>query len=107
MTPSLVEQIKIAKSRSVPLAAINTPDPAATVQRIVAAMGVGIPTIEWDIVRGVRHCSLAGEEAVDAYFQPIDDTQFAAIPVLLKAAKAPPHTLLFVHLAHRWLTEPA
>lgn len=50
----LIQQFKAARRAAVPLIAITTPDPAATIQAISGCLKPDVPQIVWDIVEGMR-----------------------------------------------------
>lgn len=120
----LIAQIKAARRVSVPLVAITTPDPAATITTISDAVNGDAPKFVWDIVQGVRPQieTLPDTEGGQAESKRRMDTRKQILatvmgedgditignPVKLLeiAAKFPPNTMLFVHLANRWMPEP-
>lgn len=102
-----LETLKAARRVSAPIVAINTPDPAATIRAVCQAVNGGSPAVEWDVVRGLTGLNKAGAEAAAAVTGEFDETKHNPTAALVKAADLPRESVLFVHLAGRWLTEPA
>eukprot|EP00913_Durusdinium_trenchii_P028456 g26684.t1 len=89
---------------------VATPDPAATVMalRIAASVPSGessVPVLQWDCVNGLEGLNKAGVQA-QADLGEFDDTIGNPVGAVVKAVKLPPQSLLFIHLANRWLAEP-
>lgn len=113
MTPQLIQQIKAARRVSVPLVAVTTPDPAATVKAIAEAAGPEAAVLRWDLVEGLRivhHDQEGVREAREAVRTAVVGEQDPTVanPVLLLqlARKLPPGAVLFVHLANRLIADP-
>jgi hypothetical protein len=121
---NLLQQIKTARRCSVPLVAISTPDPWATVEAILAAtagedfhlgstvacMSVELPgpvRIEWDFVRGYTSRGDAGRTWLFDCGNATAETVNSPYAAFVHAQKLPPGAILFVHLAHRFIHEPA
>jgi len=102
---SLIEQLRHARRVSVPLVAVQTPDPAATMQTIAASdlNGKPPPIVAWDIVRGCRPINLAGKEvaAIDG-----EDSIGNPVAFLEAAVKFPPRTIAFVCNAQECMDAP-
>lgn len=102
---SLIEQLRHARRVSVPLVAVQTPDPAATMQTIAASdlNGKPPPIVAWDIVRGCRPINLAGKEvaAIDG-----EDSIGNPVAFLEAAVKFPPRTIAFVCNAQECMNAP-
>lgn len=131
-TPSqqtLIEQIRAAHRASVPIVAVSTPDPAATIQAIVESVrnpagGSGGPggsggsggepdglRVEWDLLRGYHpRGSIAQIEQFHTWVSGADidlaSLQFNPVLAVAVALKLPDESILFVHLANRFLAEP-
>ena len=118
---ALLSQLKSARRCSVPLVSISTPDPWATVEAICEALrgeklAVDVPAgpdgiplvarVEWDYVRGMTGRNTAGQEWVKGLGE-FDETQHNPFRALVVAQKLPPGAVLFFHLAHRFIQEPA
>lgn len=135
-TKTLLDQFKAARRAGVPIVAISTPDPAATIESIFRECSAGTlngsggrptPMVEWDVIRGLRpafdsNCAkaaLAGlGSAVEEAQHPIEAARVAArLPGdgELRMVDGDGNTtnsstrgtVLFFHLANRWLGEPA
>lgn len=115
MTPALIQQIKAARRVSVPLVAVTTPDPAATVKAIADAAGPEAVVLRWDVVEGLRtvpHDDQAVRDARETARAGMVGEQggdpTVANPVLLLqlARKLPRGAVLFVHLANRLIADP-
>lgn len=102
MTPK-PHPIRAMRRAGVPLAAFETPDPAATINSCIAALNGkqdGIPIIEWDIVNGWRGRNKAGEESLSWYdrlSQPLPDS----LERMAGPGNVPGGTLAFIHNVHR------
>lgn len=103
---NLLQQVKAARRVSVPIVAINTPDAGATIRAVCEAVNGDAPKIEWDFVRGMTPRNEAAAKAITG---AQGDDQTIANPVALceVAKKLPKGSMVFMHLANRWLTEPA
>lgn len=99
----LIQQLKAARRVSVPIVAIQTPDPAATVEAVCEAINGESPKLQWDLVRGFTSLNDAGQTAIaDA---SSTDTTFNPIAALVAAEKLPRESVLFFHLAHRLIVD--
>ena len=113
----LIGQIKSARRVSTPVLAINTPDPAATIEQVTAAITNGKdpedspPAMVWDVVRGLEGYNAAGvtlvqdlmgEDGADRTIGPA-----GLVEVLVEATSTPPKDcILYVSNAHRFLDDP-
>ena len=120
-TNQLADSIKAAWRVSVPLVAINTADPAETMRVVVAAIPASVsaaPTladepakahetsiVQWDVVGGfaVVVPGDVHEQAVGLLRGEFDESKGNPIACLTSALKLPERSLLFVHLANRWV----
>jgi hypothetical protein len=102
----LTQQVKAARRVSVPLVAITTPDPAATIAEICEAIPPAAPLVIWDIVEGLRPRNEPGKEAIAKIVGEQDPTVGNPVELLRLARKLPDQSLLFVHLANRWVADP-
>jgi hypothetical protein len=104
--PSILSQVKSARRVSVPLVAITTPDPAATVKAIVQHVGGG-PMLQWDVCEGIRAVNDEGKAVLSAVLNGADDLTVGNPVALLSLAKRmPPKTVLFLHMANRLIVDP-
>src|SRR4051812_13281349 len=104
---ALAAQVKAARRVSVPLIAVTTPDPAATIETVCAAVKESAPQLVWDIVQGIRGRNEPGKEAAAKVQGEFDPTFGNPAALFTKARDLPPESLLIVHLAHRWIVDPA
>jgi len=104
MTPALIQSLKAARRVSVPIVAITTPDPAATIKAIVELNGG--PMLQWDAAEGLRSLNDAGKDTRAAIISEVDPTIANPFALLQLAKKLPPKSVLFVHLANRWVADP-
>lgn len=111
----MLDQFQSARRVSAPLIGINTPDPAQTVKEIaVAVIAAGEKSdppsrpvvIEWDYIRGLRGRDEMSQGFV-ASLGEFDPTLNNPVGALMVAAQFPPKAVLFIHLANRWIGEPA
>lgn len=103
---TLLERFKAARRVSAPLVVINTPDPAATIDVVCQAVNGDGVKVEWDFVRGLTGRSEVSRDWVAAQGE-YDGTINNPLGALLAAENLPPKGLIFIHLAHRWIPEPA
>jgi hypothetical protein len=106
MVNPMLEQFKAARRTGTPLIAIQTPDPAATIQAIKAATPEESPVIQWDICRGWLPVNEAGDEVIQITCKDSDPKDVTANPteMLMLAAELPAKTILFALNAQRYLT---
>lgn len=107
---TLIDQIKHARRVSVPLVAIQTPDPAATMRSVAESLnnGQAVPVVAWDVVRGTWPVNDAGQ-AVAALTGNGDEDDTIGSPVELlrvAGAKFPARTVAFLCNAQEWLDMP-
>jgi len=111
MQPSLVKQFLLARSRSVPLIAIRTADPAVTITSIAESYnGSAPPMANWDIVRGLRSLNDKAKVAVASVGDP--EQTVSPIATLQGAEELPGDpesqanaTILFMMNFHRVIQE--
>lgn len=101
----IAKKILTCQRVSVPLAAINTVDPAATMAAVCEAVGDEHPLIEWDFIRGL----VGRNEIGKAWVASLGDGNCQSDPVgTLVAVRAIPElSIVFIHLSHRWFHEPS
>ncbi|MEA2735527.1 MAG: hypothetical protein QOE14_1978 [Humisphaera sp.] len=117
MNASLISQIKAARRVSVPIVAVTTPDPAATIASICEAFNgknsKGARLV-WNIVEGLGSLNKESRDAVTIIIgeQGDDGRNDPTIgnPIeLLRLARKnlPAESTLFMHMANRMLAEPS
>lgn len=108
----LAAQFGLARRRGTPIIAIETPDPASTIDLVVDRTMRRRPAgqdqggaVAWDVVRGLTEV-LNGKDAIAA-MSPSDSYGTAGNPTAAAtlAQRLPPRHVLFVHMAHRWLDD--
>jgi hypothetical protein len=107
-----LEKLKHARRVSVPIVAINTPDPASTVMavaKLFGSNGKAVPIVQWDVCRGVLALNESGKEVARMTGEGDDDVTIGQPTVFLaKAADYPPDTIVFLHNAQAyWDVSPA
>lgn len=109
---SLIDKFRHAWRVSVPLVAINTPDPAATIRRVLESLNGSLhSSVSWDSIRGVTDLANAASKMQVFVEDGIDITPFNMPAFLQRAAlyeapegqKANGHAILFVHNADQYL----
>jgi len=98
----LIAQFKSARNVSVPIVAIQTPDPGATCLSLKEALPDNIPLISWNIVSAFSGLNEEGSHVAT------DNSVAAGDPIsaLVKAKeKFPAGSILFMFNAHRLLHE--
>jgi hypothetical protein len=105
----LIQQIKAARRVSTPLVAITTSDPAATIESLCESAGFnGAPKLMWDCVMGLSGRGDESKPIVAEMAGDHDSTVGNPVELLtLAMAKMPKNAVLFMHMAHRFLHEPA
>lgn len=117
---ALITQFLAARRCGTPIVAIQTADPAATMAAVCEAVPQTFPhgsgksaiqravcKIEWDFVRGFTGRNSESRDVVKEVVGEFDDSKANPPMALVIAARFPSETLLFVHLANRWSSEPA
>lgn len=104
MNATIIDQLKAARRVSVPLVAINTPDPEATMKAACQAINGESPKIEWDCIRGLSGRNDSGRDWVAQLGEGVQ-AQFDPVSALVLALKLPEKAVLFVHLANRFIGE--
>lgn len=98
-----IEKLRHARRVSVPLVAINTPDPASTMRAVAQAFGGNgepVPVVAWDVCRGVRPVNEAGREVAAMSGDGDDDNTIGQPAMLLaKAIDYPANTIVFMQNA--------
>lgn len=104
---SVLAQLTLARDRGVPLVAIATPDPGATIEAVVDRVGAA-PCLSWDVVRGLVGLNEAGriERARLVPDNGYDPTVGASAKAIEICGGMTEGAVLFVHMANRWLTCP-
>ena len=113
----LLHQIKAARRVSTPVIAINTPDPAATMQQVTEAIVNGKgpekapPVMTWDVVRGLVGVNDKGVTMVQDLMGDAQASTMGPsglVETLDAAAKQPPENcILYVANAHRNIDDPS
>jgi len=104
----IIEQVKAAYRVSVPIIAIETSDPAATIDRISDSINGDKPKLEWDIVSGLRGRNESGEEAAQvANNEGIDATRGNPVELFSRIIDLPKYSVVFVKQANRYFDSPA
>ena len=101
----LITKLKSARRVSVPIVAISTPDPGATVESIRAAVSIGeeIPAVvQWDMVRGLTAINDNGQRCL-ADIPAAAETAFNPTMFLLAIQKLPAGSVCFMHQASRFM----
>lgn len=96
-------QIKKANKRGVPLVAVATPDPEATITGLCAAINGDGAKIQWDIVRGLTPRNDAGNKVKAALGE--DTTVQNPNELLAKAEAMPAGSVVFVLNGHKFLAD--
>lgn len=102
---AMIEAFKAARRVSTPLVALETPDPAATIEQVRAVLNGESPTFEWDIVRGMRAVNELGKlAAAQKGIEP--QATINPVAALEKCDELPAKSAVFFHNAHRHLGDP-
>lgn len=106
MALSFIEQFNIARRAAAPLVAVRTPDIEATLRTIALnEENKKAPMVLWD---GVRGTTPVNEPLGKAAARELGDGTQLANPVemLVKAAKMPAESILFMANLHRYFNDP-
>lgn len=105
MSERTIKQFKAARSAAVPIVAINTPDPAATIQTILTGLnGTAPAVVEWDCTAGLRGRNDAGRDACSkSNIDPLATTN--PVDACGQLALLPAKTIGFFHQFHRVVGE--
>jgi hypothetical protein len=115
---TMLKQFRAARRVGTPLIAVQTPDPAATIEAIKASLEasakaagaeVTTPLIQWDICRGWLAVNDLGEAAIQEACAGAEPSAATANPTegLMLAEKLPERTILFLLNGQRYLTNDA
>lgn len=105
---TFVSQFRAARRVGTPLIAIQTLDPAATIEELRDAVAQTSPFIQWDICRGWTALNPAGRDTISAIVPNAEDVVSATgnpVEMLILAARLPERTVLVLHNANRYLRE--
>lgn len=105
---ALLQSFKAARRCSTPLLAIETPDAAATILAISKTLNGKAPTLQWDIVRGLKGLNKLGEQALATALAGTDPNQTVnGVSACEVCERLPEFSAVFFHNAHRQFVEPA
>lgn len=104
MSDFIAQQVKNARRVSTPIVAINTPDPAATIKAVCAAILDKTAYVQWDFVRGLTGLNEPGRDWAKDHSGPTVNNPYGA---LFAAGQLPPGGVLFIHLTSYWIVEPS
>lgn len=101
---NVIESIAAARQSGVPLVAIRTIDPAATIRNIVDKVSPKAPKICWEMIQGYKPANdLPTSSAATGLTKDCANSPLEA----LKAARSTPeNTMVFVQMADRFLNMP-
>jgi ATPase family associated with various cellular activities (AAA) len=105
---NLTEQFNRARIAGVPLVAINTPDPAATIRAIVKSLnGQAPPVFQWDMVAGLQPFNKRANEVLpDLNTGGMDPAKIIGpVDFLIICRELPVEVIVFAHQAHRYIGE--
>jgi len=108
---TLVQRWQIARKRSVPLLAIQTPDPGATVDWIqTASPNQAPPIVRWDAAQGLQGVNRLGTQRLTEAAGVTDDLQLLQATVdpvnaLRLVHRLPDHTIACFLNLHRYLQQ--
>jgi hypothetical protein len=99
-----IERLRHARRVSVPIVAINTADPAATVREVGCELGKSngdVPIVQWDVSRGVLPVNDAGRDVANMTGVGEDDITIGQPTLFLaRALSYPTNTIVFMANAH-------
>jgi len=103
---SLIGQFKAARRCGTPLVAIQTPDPLATVRRIVNEVNGKSHWVAWDCVKGLFPLNQDSQAAVAKFPSP-DELILLQVVCKLAATMLEKNSVLFLYNAQRHMDDPA
>lgn len=105
MSATILEQFRAARFAGVPIVAIKTADPAATIREFKdSGNGSGPPIIQWDAGQGFTGVNSGGEAVVNAIQQKCTGNYSQAL-TLARGDAVPKSTIFFLHNGHLLLNE--
>ncbi|MEP7339480.1 MAG: AAA family ATPase [Acidobacteriota bacterium] len=105
---TMTEQYAAARMAAVPLLAINTPDPSATIQQIYKISDSSTPLFQWDIINGltaVPRPSDADPENPAKRILTNFDLKLSGQLVKTLGFDYPESSVIFIHNAQRYLAD--
>lgn len=101
---NVIESVAAARQSGVPLIAIKTVDPAATVKQISDKVSPKAPKIHWEMIQGYKPVNdLAGSSQAVGLTKDCANSPLEA----LKAARSTPeNTIVFMQMTDRFLAMP-
>ncbi len=104
----LLEQVKQARLKGVPLIGISTPDQIATVANLAGNLNGKAPKFLWDCANGTRGLNKDSEKVLTSLCGGQDPAQLTqGLPdALVLAQKLPQDSLLFLLNGHLFLDQP-
>ena len=110
MTTTLSTQFKAARRVSTPIIAINTPDPAATIEVVSGLVNGAAPILRWDVIQGVLPMNELGQDVWAKAAQDVEALTFRGPDGLIEALDLslclPGNCVLYVSNAHRYMDDP-
>lgn len=98
------ERFKHARRAGVPLIAVNTPDPRATMESLAETVNGDTPIVCWDVIAGLRPVNDVGKQALaNVEVENADGNPVAFLEV---AAELPEGTIVCFLQADAWIEEP-
>lgn len=98
----ITDSVAAAHRCSVPLVAIETPDPAATMRQIVDQVSNGTPKACWNVVDGFQKLNEQGDEII----RVTGGCPGNVLEALRKINAAPEESIVFIMMGDRWMTAP-
>src|SRR5450432_2170556 len=102
--------MKAARRVSTPLIAARTFDPASAIQKTLTTLGSrteSTPTVQWDVMRGLRHLNEAGRRVLAQILDGRDPETIGPTDALSLAHRLPEDTILVLTNSHRFWNDPA
>lgn len=100
---TMIEQFRQARRVGVPLVAIVTPDPAATIRSLCTGDD---RKVCWDVVRGLHEPPVRYGLAAELCPGGVDETKNSPVGFLEVCHNLPPRSVGFMLLADRWMRCP-
>jgi hypothetical protein len=98
----LVIDFKAERRVSTPIVAVETADPAATIETLMSALKADAPVVSWDCVRGLRGLNKIGSDTL-AQRSITGDATANPVEALLQIERLPEFSAIFFHAANYFI----
>jgi len=101
------QQIKRARHAGVPIIAVNTPDPRATMEHLVESVSETTPIVCWDCMIGFNAVNASGKKALGMLENSVlEEAEGSPVAFLEACRKLPETTMVCFLQSDAWINEP-